>query len=72
MMPGDQIFRRSDIADNITFLLKGEIELFSSFEGNEFIMETVATGGVLHWQSFLLEDFVHLDARCVNEGCLIY
>jgi len=71
-MPGEQIFKRNQIAENITFLLRGQIELYTEFEGNEFIMETVHTGSVLHWQSFLLEDNIHMHARVVDDGCLIY
>ena len=57
--------------DNITFLARGSIEVYTEMEGNEFVMEYLNSGGIIHWQSFLLEDKNHLDARC-TATCLIY
>ena len=71
MMPGEIMFHKNQPIDHITFLMRGSIELYTEMEGNEFVMERLNSGGVIHWESFILEDTNYLDTRC-TETCLIY
>jgi len=45
----------------------GQLEIFTYFEGNEFIIEYLDIGCILNYRSFLLEDNVCIYARCTMQ-----
>ena len=52
--------------DGFMIVANGCVELYTEFEGNEFIIERVFVGGVLNSRSFLVEDLVYLNIRAVQ------
>jgi len=41
--------------------------MVTDFDGNEFIMERLNYGTILHVNSFIQEDFIHIDLRCATD-----
>jgi CRP-like cAMP-binding protein len=68
---GDIILKVSDQADSIIFVERGELEVFTSFEGNEFVLERLAKGAVINYRSFFLEDMMHVNIRCATSCNLL-
>ena len=68
---GDIILKVSDQADSIIFVERGELEVFTSFEGNEFVLERLAKGAVINYRSFFLEDLMHVNVRCATSCNLV-
>ena len=47
------------------------IEMLTTLEGNEFVMERLYDGAILHLDSFMQEDFIHIDLRCGKDTKLL-
>ena len=41
--------------------------MVTDFDGNEFVMQKLYYGTILHCNSFLQEDFIHIDLRCATD-----
>jgi hypothetical protein len=54
----EYISREMTKTDGFMIVANGCVELFTEFEGNEFIIERVQVGGILNARSFLVEDLV--------------
>ena len=64
LLPGDFIAKRGRYAEDITLIVSGEAEVITTFEGNDFVMLRLHQGDILHCNSFLMEDVIHIDVRC--------
>ena len=58
-------------ADKIYFLEEGEVELYTFFEGNEFVIEKLQRGSVLNYRAFFIQDCMYVNVRCVTEAKLL-
>ena len=67
---GHIIFKQYEIADTLMFIEYGVAEVYTHFEGNEFIIDDLYSGSVLNYRSFLMEDLMHVNIRC-KENCKI-
>ena len=62
---GAVIFKPEDISKCLFIIQDGLVELITTMDnGTEFIIETVGRGVALNPKTFLLEDELHLTARC--------
>ena len=48
------VLQTNDQADKIYFIEEGSIELYTMFEGNEFIIERLERGSVLNHRAFFI------------------
>ena len=58
-------------ADKIYFVEEGQIELYTVFEGNEFVIEKLDRGSVLNHRAFFIQDSMYVNVRCRVESKLL-
>ena len=62
---GAIIYKPQDFSKCLFIIQDGLVEFFTTMDnGTEFIIETVGRGVALNYRTFLLEDELHLTARC--------
>ena len=55
-LQGEIIQKEGSETNGFMIVANGCVELFTTFEGNEFIIERVYVGGIINARSFLVED----------------
>ena len=53
---GEVLQRRGDDADELYFLQSGIIEVYTEFEGKEFVVERLFRGSIVNYRTFFMED----------------
>ena len=54
--------------DSITFLLSGVLEVYTTFEGNDFIVERLYQGSIINYRNFVTHDKLAINIRCVDDA----
>ena len=57
---------------SIYFIEEGTVEVWTSFEGNEFRMDTLGPGTVINYRSVFLRDHMFVEMRAVTEVKVLY
>jgi len=65
------VLQANQPADKIYFLEEGQIELYTTFEGNDFVIEKLEKGSVLNHRAFFIQDCMYINVRCVTESKLL-
>jgi CRP-like cAMP-binding protein len=60
---GEVLLREGDEIDKIIFVVNGNLEIYSEFEGNEFIIEKLKPGSILNYRNILTDDKMHVQVR---------
>ncbi len=53
---GEVLLKEDDETDKIIFVVNGCLEVYSEFEGNEFIIEKLKTGSILNYRNICTDD----------------
>jgi len=53
-------------------IANGWIEIYTEFEGNEFIIETQTTGTIINPRLFVVEDMIHINIRSMTHCKLFH
>ena len=56
-----------NIADKLIIVERGEIEVYTFFEGNEFVIDYLYSGSIINYRSFLMQDRVQINMRCTKQ-----
>ena len=54
-------------ADSIVIIQKGIVEVYTMFEGNEFVIERLTTGAIINSRNFFMEDLIYVNMRCQTQ-----
>ena len=52
------------------FIASGIVEVYTLFEGNEFLIEKLHKGTIINYRTFLMEDRMFVNMRC-KTNCTI-
>ena len=52
------------------FVEQGTVQVFTEFEGNEFILENLEQGSVINPRAFFVEDLMYVSIRCSSHCTL--
>ena len=63
---GDLILRQNEKADCIIMIQSGCCEVFTQFEGNEFIIDRLYPGSVINHRALIMEDKAYASIRCTE------
>lgn len=66
MEKGQLIVKKNQLADKIIVIIRGVCEVYTDFESNEFVIETLEEGSIINSNSFFLEDQQWIDIRCAS------
>ena len=71
--PADEIvLTEHDDTKDIFIVASGCLELYTEFEGNEFIIERLEQGAILNYRVIFTEDEMHLNVRALgNTHCQV-
>jgi CRP-like cAMP-binding protein len=58
------IFKEYENADKIVIICKGTCEVFTTMEGNEFVLERLEEGAVINSRAMIIEDLMYVNIRC--------
>jgi CRP-like cAMP-binding protein len=61
---GDEIIREGEMADSLMFIEEGVVEVYTEFEGNAFVLESLEQGSVINPRAFFVEDLMYVNIRC--------
>jgi CRP-like cAMP-binding protein len=61
---GSMVLKIGDEIDRIIFVERGQIEVYTEFEGNEFVIDRLGPGAVINPGSFWLGDLMTVNMRC--------
>lgn len=50
------VLREKDEVNEILFVVHGSLEVFTEFEGNTFIIETLKPGSILNYRTIFTDD----------------
>ena len=65
------VLQTNNQADKIYFIEEGQVELYTSFEGNEFVIERLDRGSVINHRAFFIQDNMYVNIRCKVESKLL-
>lgn len=68
---GEVIQSVGEDADTMFLVLNGKIELYTYFEGHEFILERLWRGSVLNYRTFFQEYEAQVFSRCVSKTTIL-
>ena len=62
---------QQDDCNKIIIVISGTLEVFTEFEGNEFIIERLEAGSILNFRNLFTDDLMQVNIRTVsNTQCL--
>lgn len=59
------------MADNLCFVQSGSIAVYTTFEGNEFIMDIIPPGSIINYRAFFLQDMMYVNMRAIFDTTLL-
>lgn len=68
---GHVIAKEMTSADSIYIVANGCLELYTEFEGNEFVIERLYKGTIINQRSFLMEDIIYVNIRAIQNSRLL-
>lgn len=66
--PGRILYRKGDQVDCLMIVEHGEIEVYSDFEGNEFIIERLPAGSVINQKTLFSLDMMYVNFRASSQS----
>ena len=67
---GDILQKRGSDADELYFLQSGIIEVYTQFEGKEFVIERLFRGSIINYRTFFMEDRAICELRFAANSIL--
>ena len=68
----DQIvLRESTPVTSIMFVLTGALEVYTDFEGNDFVIDIMYSGSIINEKNFFQEDDMWVNLRCKEPAIVI-
>ena len=53
------------------FVQYGELEVYTSFEGNRFVIDRLYQGSVINYRSFFMEDMTYANIRAFQNSHIL-
>lgn len=60
---GHLVLKENDLAKSLIFIDYGVLEVYTKFEGNEFVIENLHPGSCINCRAFLMEDTMSVNIR---------
>jgi CRP-like cAMP-binding protein len=61
---GSVMLTNEQTVNSVFFIENGVVETYTTFEGNEFVLEQLYRGSVINHQAFFMQDCMYVDVRC--------
>jgi len=65
--PGEILLKVSDDTTEVYIVTHGALEIYSEFEGNDFVIETLKAGSILNYRVLFTDEQMYVNVRC-REG----
>ena len=60
---GDILIEEEDDIDKIIFVVSGCLEVYTEFEGNEFVIEKLKPGSILNYTNIFMDEKMQVSVR---------
>lgn len=67
----DMVLAEDSPADALHFIEDGVIDVYTKFEQNEFVIETLYKGSAINHRAFFMQDYMYLNFRCQTDVKLL-
>jgi CRP-like cAMP-binding protein len=64
---GTVILKTFESIESMMIIMHGELEIYTEFEGNDFILERLSKGSIINHRQFLMGDISQVNIRA-SEG----
>lgn len=63
---GSMCLKVGDQVDKIVFVERGQVDVYTEFEGNEFVIDKLGPGAVINPAAFWVGDAMTVNMRCAT------
>ena len=63
---GTIILKEQEVVKTVMFIEHGMVEVYTEFEGNEFLIDRLYEGSVINYRTFLMDDIMSVNIRAVE------
>ena len=67
----EMVLAEDSPADALLFIEDGVIDVYTKFEQNEFIIETLYKGSAINHRAFFMQDYMYVNFRCRTDAKLL-
>ena len=60
-----------NVCESLIFIEEGCLEVYTTFEANEFIIERLYRGSALNYRAYFMKDSMYVNIRCAKEARLL-
>ena len=60
---GDEVLKLEQEIDKIIFVVSGCLEVYTEFEGNEFVIEKLKPGSILNYTNIFMDEKMQVSVR---------
>ena len=71
MEEGKNFCEPEDCCSKLFFVLEGQVEIYTYFEGNEFVLERLPRGSTINFRNLLLSDPLYVHGRTSKATTLL-
>ena len=68
---GETILRENDEIEDIIIVSHGNLEVYTEFEGNKFVIENLWTGSILNYKTIFTADIMQTNVACTENTYLL-
>ena len=65
------LLRPDDNAESMYLIEDGAVELYTTFEGNEFVIERLYRGSAVNFRAFFMDDLMYVYIKCCKNKLLL-
>jgi CRP-like cAMP-binding protein len=66
------IFHSASVADSICFIESGLVEVSTTFEGNNFVIDTLGPGSIINHRALFLQDYMTVNMMAQTDAKLMF
>ena len=63
---GTYLLQERDKVDTIYIVISGLLEVYTEFDGNEFLLERLGPGSVINYRTIFMEEEVYVNIKAIT------
>lgn len=68
---GHVLFKEEQDTSSFSIVYEGIVEIYTYFEGSEFVLERLYPGSIFNFRTFFMDDLTYVNARCRDQVTLL-
>ena len=71
MEDGYNFIKPGDLSNELYIIEFGNVEIYTYFEGNKFVLEYLSSGSIINYRAFLMNDIMQVYMKCLSNVKMI-